>query len=44
MLIHRVLVVLVELHQATDRREHGENFLKQMRPVHGLERPGCVGS
>lgn len=37
-------LLAVELHQATDPREHGENFFQHMRPVHGLERPGCVGS
>src|SRR5256885_14283266 len=37
VLIHRVLVVLVELHQASDRREDRDELLQEMGPVHCRE-------
>ncbi len=40
VLVHRVLVVLIELHQAPDRREHRDELFQEMRPVHRLESAG----
>ena len=40
VLVHRVLVVLIELHQAPDRREHRDELFQEMSPVHRLESAG----
>ena len=40
MLIHRVLVILVELHQASDRGKDRDELLQQMGAMHRFKRAG----
>ena len=37
MLVNRVLVILIELHQPTDTRERRHQLLQQMRTMHRLK-------
>src|ERR1051325_30928 len=40
MFIYRVLVVQIELHQATERRKNRDDLLQHMHAMHRLERTG----
>ena len=43
MLVDRVLVILIELHQSAHTREGRHQLLQQMRPMHGVQCPRRTG-
>src|SRR6185436_17350359 len=40
MLINRIFMILVELHQATERREYRNDLFQKMGAMHRLKRAG----